>query len=371
MPYSSAGLLARFAAVMRARPGPNISPQPQPRPLPRPGLGIAVINEREGLGDGFFKLHLLRAIKRAYPDEKITWIVSETDSPYGGAMARIAAPYLDRVLGNAGLLKPRFAAMRRLRELPPFSLVIDHRNGHDALLATRLLLRTKIYQAATPGYLFCSRRPAGWPRPPRHKLAQLMTLLEAVTGCPVDGSGEIDIPAATVARAAVLLPEGPRYVGLAPGASQRTRCWPLERFIGLSGWIEAQGWRPVLLLGPGERDLLEPLRMLLPRALFPGCSESETLSDVDLALALGQRFSAAVSHDTGTSHMLAAVGTPLLILFGPSNPKRWGPVVNPRVGKGPPVEKRLRILWAQDYGGAEIERIPFDDVSSALAALMT
>ena len=42
------------------------------RPLPQPGRGIAVISERESLGDGFYKLNLLRALRRAYPGEKIT-----------------------------------------------------------------------------------------------------------------------------------------------------------------------------------------------------------------------------------------------------------------------------------------------------------
>ena len=63
-----------------------------PRPLPDPGLGIAVINEREGLGDGFYKLPLLRALKRAYPAEKITWAIPEGDSPYRITMAEIVRP---------------------------------------------------------------------------------------------------------------------------------------------------------------------------------------------------------------------------------------------------------------------------------------
>ena len=347
-------------------PGSPIASQKRaPRPLPRPGLGIAVINEREGLGDGFFKLHLLRAIKRAYPDEAITWIVSESGSPYGGAMARIAAPYVAHVIGDAHLLWPRDAARDRLRALPQFSMVIDHRNGHRTVMTTKLLLRTPIYQAATPGYLFCSRRPRGWPFPPRHKLAQLMTLLEAVAGAPVDGSGEIDLLPRAIAEAIRLLPDGPRYVGMAPGASQRTRCWPLARFIALSGWIEAQGWQPVFLLGPGERDFLAPLRQALPGALFPGCAENETLNNVELALALGRRFSAAVSHDTGTGHLFAGIGTPLVCLFGPSNPRRWAPVART------PAEKYLRIIRARDYGGEAIERIPIEAVTSALLALMS
>ncbi|HEY8014559.1 MAG TPA: hypothetical protein VIE35_01975, partial [Dongiaceae bacterium] len=159
------------------RPQPSL---PQPKPLPRPGQGIAVISERESLGDGFYKLHLLRALRRAYPGEAIDWYVSEGPSPYGGMMAPIVARDLRKVVPFAGFRRPRLEAIHRLRALPPYSLVIDNRTNNAVVLATRLLLRAYLYQAPTPGYLFCSRRPGG--ARPMHKLARLMKLLEAVTG---------------------------------------------------------------------------------------------------------------------------------------------------------------------------------------------
>ena len=78
-------------------------------------MGIAVINEREGLGDGFYKLPLLRALKRAYPVEKVTWVVSEGDSPYSLTMAEIVRPYLAQVLVDAHLRRPTPGTIRRLR----------------------------------------------------------------------------------------------------------------------------------------------------------------------------------------------------------------------------------------------------------------
>ena len=328
-----------------------------PRPLPHPGHGIVVISERESLGDGFYKLHLLRALRRTYPDEKITWIVSESDSPYRILMARIVAPLVDTLIVNAGLRRPWHRAWQRLRALPRFSLAIDHRSNNAVIGATHFLLRTDIYQAATPGYLFCRYRPKGLR--PRHKLARLMALLEAVAGCPLDGGGEIDLPDAVGRRAAALLPEGPRYVGIAPGASGRPRCWPLDRQIVLAGWMAEQGWLPVILLGPMERHLLAPLRQALPGALFPGCGDSEMLSDIDLWLALGHRLSAAVSNDTGTGHLLAATGLPLLSLFGPTDPRAWAPVT-----------RRGRVIWSRDFGGPEMHRIPLAEVQAALAGLI-
>ena len=327
------------------------------RPLPHPGRGIAVISERESLGDGFYKLHLLRALRRAYPGESITWIVSESDSPYRTAMARIAAPLIDTLIVNAKLRRPWLAAMKRLRDLPRFGLVLDHRSNNAVIAAARVLLAADVYQAATPGYFFCSYRPRG-PRP-RHKLARLFSLLEAATACPADGEGEIELPDDILRQAAVLLPPGHRYVGIAPGASGPQRYWPLDRQIALAGWIADQGHQPVILLGPMERGRYEHLRRAMPDALFPGCSDAAMLSDIDLWLGLGKRLTAAVSNDTGTGHLLAATGIPLLSLFGPTDPRVWRPVT----AKG-------RVIWTRDYGGPEMARIPFDDVKSALAAML-
>jgi ADP-heptose:LPS heptosyltransferase len=285
-------------------------------------------------------------------------VVSEGSSPYGGPMAEIARPYVEQVLAEAHLRRPTPGTIRRLRRLPPYSLVIDHRTDSVTVMTAKLTLRTKLYQAASPGYLFCSRRPRG-PRP-KHKLTQLMGLLEAVTGCPVDGSGEIQLPAAIEQEAAALLPPGPRYVGLAPGASSRTRCWPLEQFVGLAHWVTARGWHPVLLLGPSEQDLREPLLSALPAALFPAGRNARVLADVQLSLAIGRRLSAAVTMDTGMGHLLAAAGTPLVSLFGPSNPERWAP-------RG---RRRIHIISSRPYGGPEIARIPLTAVSGAVEGLM-
>jgi hypothetical protein len=63
---------------------------------PQYGAGAVGRGPRTGSKHGFCKLPLLRAPKRAYPAEKITWVVSEDDSPYRLTMAEIVRPYLAR-----------------------------------------------------------------------------------------------------------------------------------------------------------------------------------------------------------------------------------------------------------------------------------
>src|SRR5262249_28057594 len=152
------------------------------------------ISERESLGDGFYKLHLLRALRRTYPAEAIDWYVSEGPAPYAGIMAPLVAGELRRIVSFAGFRRPWPAAIARLRALPSYALVIDNRTNNGVVLTAKLLLRAHLYQAPTPGYLFCSRRPAG--ARPRHRLARLLALVGAVAEVPVDGAGEIALPAA-------------------------------------------------------------------------------------------------------------------------------------------------------------------------------
>ena len=116
----------------------------------------------------------------------------------------------------------------------------------------------------------------------------------------------------------------------------------------------------MLLLGPNEQDLREPLRSALPGASFPTSRNARILAEVHLSLAIGRRLSASVTMDTGLGHLLAAAGTPLVSLFGPTNPKRWAP-------RG---RRRILVISSRRYGGREMERIPLTAVSSAVEGLM-
>ena len=70
-------------------------------------------------------------------------------------------------------------------------------------------------------------------------------------------------------------------------------------------------------------------------------------------------MSAAAPNDPGAGHTLAASGTPLVSLFGPTPAEKFAP--------GAPV---LRIVRAQDFGGEEMDAIPEEAVGAALKDLL-
>jgi lipopolysaccharide heptosyltransferase I len=114
---------------------------------------------------------------------------------------------------------------------------------------------------------------------------------------------------------------GPPYAVLNAGGGWPNKRWPADRFGALAAWLqERHGLRSLVLWGPAERDLADSIASASGGAATP--APPTTIGDV-LALSRGARV--FVSGDTGPLHLAAAVGTPVVGLFGPTSPARNGP----------------------------------------------
>ncbi len=340
-------------------------PDEVPADVPPPvagGPAIAVLDSQESLGIGIWKVPFYRALKRAFPGCTITLIVARRTVMAGDDLRALTAPYLDHVIDQAGIEKPLGGAARRLRALPRYDLVFDARTKVLRVVWARLFLSHGAFVSMLPGWWLTTRRMAR-PARSRHWVDRLMAMVQMATGAPADWRGRIALPDAVRAAAAHLLPGGPVYVGLAPGAAGPYKVWPLDRFAELARRQAAAGRRPVFLIGPNEAEMVAPLRAAVPAALFPEIDRSDPYPQVKgpaLALALGERLSVAVCNCTGIGHLLANAGTPLVSLFGPTDPRRFLPWVEP-----------VRAVRAQDFGGGErMAAIPVDAVAAAIEPLL-
>jgi len=110
------------------------------------------------------------------------------------------------------------------------------------------------------------------------------------------------------------------YVVLSPGGGWRSKCWPAERYGLLALKIfQNFGLRSVINLGPGEDDLAEAVM----RSAGPAQPMSFSGSLGHL-LALLKNASAVVAGDTGPLHLADALGSRVVAIFGPTDPKRNG-----------------------------------------------
>ncbi len=107
------------------------------------------------------------------------------------------------------------------------------------------------------------------------------------------------------------------YYCIAAGAAHETKRAPAELWYEISQNAEREfGLRALLVGGPGERELLSEVQELMGgNCAGVHCEESLALSAAVLA---GSRF--VLSNDSGVAHLAAALGKPVVALFGPTHP---------------------------------------------------
>lgn len=113
----------------------------------------------------------------------------------------------------------------------------------------------------------------------------------------------------------------PAFWIMVPGASARApgKRWPAARYAGLARGLALPA---VVVGGPGEAELAEAIRAVVPQAV----DLTGARSPPPVLAALARRAAFAVGNDTGPMHLLAALGCPTLTLFGPhSDPQRHRP----------------------------------------------
>ena len=125
----------------------------------------------------------------------------------------------------------------------------------------------------------------------------------------------------SLARAAADKP----LVLLCPGSvNSRAKRWPAERYAALADQLAESGVTVVLIGSPGELEVSKQVVSLArrPPVLLTGnTSVAEVTALISIADVL-------VTNDTGPAHIGAAVGTPTLVIFGPTNPlttRPYGP----------------------------------------------
>jgi ADP-heptose:LPS heptosyltransferase len=137
-----------------------------------------------------------------------------------------------------------------------------------------------------------------------------------------------------------------RAAVLHPGSGSREKNWPLDRFRELAARLGDAGLAPVWLLGPAEAERDE----FADAAGGDPCLSGASLR---LAAALLASASVTVGNDSGITHLAAALGTPTVALFGPSDPAVWAP-------------RGDHVAWLRAPGGA-MAAIDVEDVLAQVA----
>ncbi len=151
-------------------------------------------------------------------------------------------------------------------------------------------------------------------------------------------------------EAAHLLPAPRPILALGPAANWPPKQWPVENFVNLAQKLTAEnGPLPnasvLVIVGENERELVRPFQNALPQGKCIPLIGHELLTIV----ACLQECALYVGNDSGVMHMAAAVGIPVLGLFGPGEEDVYGPWGG-QVVRTP--ENRKELLARLPYPGA-------------------
>lgn len=131
-----------------------------------------------------------------------------------------------------------------------------------------------------------------------------------------------DIANANAAMRALGLTTRRPVAGFCPGAEfGPAKRWPTEHFVTLAQRLLASGYAVWLIGSPNDRAACDPIAAAVPEVLNV-CGRT----DLGTAIDLLAQTSVVVSNDSGLMHAAAAVGRPLVALFGSSSPKYTPPL---------------------------------------------
>jgi ADP-heptose:LPS heptosyltransferase len=291
-----------------------------------------------GLGDLLTAVPALRAIRRAFPQHRHVLAAPAWQGPLVALMGAV-----DGVVDTTALVP-------LAEELHHADLAVNlHGRGPQS---------TALLAATSPRRLiaFDDRRGPAWCED-EHERDRWCRLLA--------GHG-ITCDAADYRLVAPATATSPRARGatiIHPGAAAPARRWPVERWAAVAA-AEARAGRQILITGSsGEVELAIAVAdgaRLPRRVVVAGRTDG-----VDLVGLVGAA-ARVMCCDTGVAHVATALGTPSVVLFGPTPPALWGPPTD-----GPHI-----ALWHGRRGdpfGDEPDRglltITVDEVLGALVDL--
>jgi len=293
---------------------------------------------------------------------------------------------IDRAWKSAGFMTRLAAEWRLLSTLrgKGYDLLIhlsEHPRG--AWLARTLGCR----HAVAPGY---ANKPEFWKRSFTHRFALPKNALRHMVDWNLDALRRIGVQPAGDDRKLVLVPGAEadaqasallrahavaagEFIHIHPASRWQFKCWPVERMAALVHSLVQRGERVVLTAAPTE-DERQQLSAILDRSRVRDqvIDLSGQLSLKGLA-ALTARARLFVGVDSAPMHIAAAMGTPVVALFGPSGDAEWAPWEVPhRVVSS--SAHRCRPCGNDGCGGGKVSEclttLPESAVMAAIDALL-
>lgn len=289
-----------------------------------------LIVKLSAIGDVIHALPVARALKKCFPDCRITWVVENpaydllTNNPDIDEIIVFDKPKFKSL---SGLIK-HVPEMARLLKSRQFDLAIDLQGlFKSAMLAWLSGAPVRIGYCNMRELSGLVSKPVCGINHKGHVVERYLDVARALQ-CNVETAEFVvqpsidDIKTAQELLAINGINPGARYAVFAPGTNWASKCWPAGNYAKLIDLIWQTYQLPAVIIG-GSKDgvLMKEIKRLTSYKPIDLIGKT-TLKQLAV---IHQESSFFVGGDTGPMHLAVAMGTPVIALFGPSDYKRNGP----------------------------------------------
>jgi len=353
---------------------------------PRDGVRISrlLIVRLSSMGDVIHSLPAAQALRAAFPNSTIGWLIEERwaellcapgTPPRGLRSAQ--RPLVDWVhtVNLAAWRKASFSlhtvqnvanAWNDIRAAH-YDVAVDLQGAMRSALLARWSGARVVYGAAepreSPASLWYTRQVLARGL---HVIEQNVSIADAVMDGEAVAQAKMKAPRvefprdpAAEARIGQRLAEGniSDFAILNPGAGWGAKRWPAERYGQVARELASLELRTILNYGPGEKELAQAAQ-----SASGGDAESMNCTITEL-IALTRRARLFIGGDTGPLHLAAALGIPVVAIFGPTDPARNGPYSTRSIVLRNPSSATTHARRSQPEAG--LLEISVDEVVSA------
>jgi lipopolysaccharide heptosyltransferase I len=292
-----------------------------------------LIIKPSSLGDIVLALPALSALRRSFPDAKISWFIRPEfaplldNHPHLDGIIHFNRKFLGKAWYNPRAFGALLSLIRRLRR-SKFDLVIDLQGLFRTAALAWLSGCKKRFGMTTArefAHIFYT-----------HKLMQdqscihlvdyYLKIAQAVGASDLSVEFILNTDRADVDSANRLLTEQQinpdNYAVFVPGSAHSDKCWPIERFAALADKISSKFGFSIVATGTkAEKNIIENLQ----RKTSVRLTNLAGLTNLCELTALIKAAKLVISNDTGPGHIAAVLGIPVVLIFGRSNPARVAP----------------------------------------------
>lgn len=271
-------------------------------PAPSEVAHIQVIR-RSALGDVVLCEPAIAALARRYPEARLEVVTN--------------APLHPLFAGHPGV--HACLELSKARRLAAPDLAVDLHHRIDTWRWAGAARHHRVWVKRGPLDLWRAARGLPLHRGYHEGPHQLARIAAALPGLHLPDAPRLFLPPvlAPDALAAAAVAQG--AIVLVPGASRAVKAWPAAHFARLGRDLAEQGHAVVVLGGAAEAAVVRDV------AAASGASALDPHLDVAGLMAVLGAARLVVGNDSGPAHVAQALGTPTVVLFGPTPPGRWGP----------------------------------------------